>query len=173
VAKVINFGLIYGMSSFGVAQNLGIDRSTAQTYIERYFARYPGSKRFMDETRRRARELGYVETVFGRRLWLPELRSGAPVRRQAAERAAINAPMQGTAADLIKLAMIAVQNWLDADKLAAKLIMQVHDELVLEVPQSELEVVTRTLKSLMQSVAKLEVPLVVEVGVGDNWDKAH
>ncbi|HJV10843.1 MAG TPA: DNA polymerase I, partial [Burkholderiales bacterium] len=173
VAKVINFGLIYGMSSFGVAQNLGIDRGTAQTYIERYFARYPGSKRYMDETRARARELGYVETVFGRRLWLPELRSGAPVRRQAAERAAINAPMQGTAADLIKLAMIAVQRFLDEEKLKALLIMQVHDELVLEVPSGELGAITAQLPELMQSVAKLDVPLVVEVGVGDNWDKAH
>jgi DNA polymerase-1 len=173
IAKVINFGLIYGMSSFGVAQNLGIDRSTAQTYIERYFARYPGAKRYMDETRARARETGYVETVFGRRLWLPELRSGAPVRRQAAERAAINAPMQGTAADLIKLAMIAVQNFLDKEKLEALLIMQVHDELVFEVPDNELETVRARVPELMQSVAKLDVPLVVEVGVGDNWDKAH
>jgi len=170
---VINFGLIYGMSSFGVAQNLGIDRGTAQTYIERYFARYPGSKRYMDETRASARELGYVETVFGRRLWLPELRSGAPVRRQAAERAAINAPMQGTAADLIKLAMIAVQRFLDEEKLKALLIMQVHDELVLEVPSGELDAITGQLPELMQSVAKLDVPLVVEVGVGDNWDQAH
>src|SRR5262245_7937343 len=173
VAKVINFGLIYGMSSFGVAQNLGIDRGTAQTYVERYFARFPGAKRYMDETRQRARELGYVETVFGRRLWLPELRSGAPIRRQAAERAAINAPMQGTAADLIKLAMIAVQPGRDDSNLKSKLIMQVHDELVLEVPDGELQTVTVKIKELMQSVAKLEVPLVVEVGVGDNWDKAH
>jgi DNA polymerase I len=173
IAKVINFGLIYGMSSFGVAQNLGIDRGTAQTYIERYFARYPGAKRYMDETRRRAKEIGYVETVFGRRLWLPELRSGAPVRRQAAERAAINAPMQGTAADLIKLAMIAVQAFLDREKLHTRLIMQVHDELVLEVPEAELPAVTRNVRELMQSVATLDVPLIVEVGVGDNWDKAH
>jgi DNA polymerase-1 len=173
VAKVINFGLIYGMSSFGVAQNLSIDRGTAQIYVDRYFARFPGAKRFMDETRQRARETGYVETVFGRRLWLPELRSGAPVRRQAAERAAINAPMQGTAADLIKLAMISVQNWLDEARLKTKLIMQVHDELVLEVPEAELELVKGKLKELMQSVATLEVPLVVDVGVGDNWDKAH
>jgi len=173
VAKVINFGLIYGMSSFGVAQNLGIDRSTAQTYVERYFARYPGAKRYMDETRARARELGYVETVFGRRLWLPELKSGAPVRRQAAERAAINAPMQGTAADLIKLAMIAVQNFLDEEKLKSLLIMQVHDELVFEVPGDELETVKANVPDLMQSVAELDVPLVVEVGVGDNWDEAH
>jgi DNA polymerase I len=173
VAKVINFGLIYGMSSFGVAQNLGIDRGTAQTYVERYFARFPGAKRYMDETRRRARELGYVETVFGRRLWLPELKSGAPVRRQAAERAAINAPMQGTAADLIKLAMIRVQQWLDDADLKTLLIMQVHDELVFEVPVGELETLKAKVPELMQSVAQLDVPLVVEVGVGDNWDKAH
>jgi DNA polymerase-1 len=173
VAKVINFGLIYGMSSFGVAQNLGIDRGTAQTYVDRYFARFPGSKRYMDETRQLARERGYVETVFGRRLWLPELRSGAPVRRQAAERAAINAPMQGTAADLIKLAMIAVQSFLETERLNTMLIMQVHDELVLEVPNVEVDVVKAKLPELMQAVAKLEVPLVVQVGVGDNWDKAH
>jgi DNA polymerase-1 len=173
VAKVINFGLIYGMSSFGVAQNLSIDRGTAQTYVERYFARFPGAKRFMDETRQRARELGYVETVYGRRLWLPELKSGAPVRRQAAERAAINAPMQGTAADLIKLAMISVQKWLDESRLKALLIMQVHDELVLEVPDAELDSVKAKLPELMQSVATLDVPLIVETGVGDNWDKAH
>jgi DNA polymerase I len=173
VAKVINFGLIYGMSSFGVAQNLGIDRSTAQTYVERYFARFPGSKRYMDATRARARDTGYVETVFGRRLWLPELRSGAPVRRQAAERAAINAPMQGTAADLIKLAMISVQDFLDQEKLKTLLIMQVHDELVFEVPVAELEIIKAKVPELMQSVHELDVPLVVELGVGDNWDKAH
>ena len=173
VAKVINFGLIYGMSSFGVAQNLGIERGTAQTYIDSYFARYPGVKRYMDETRRRARETGYVETVFGRRLWLPELKSGAPVRRQAAERAAINAPMQGTAADLIKLAMIAVQGWLDTSAMHTKLIMQVHDELVLEVPDAELATVKLQVRELMQSVARLEVPLIADVGVGRNWDEAH
>jgi DNA polymerase-1 len=173
VAKVINFGLIYGMSSFGVAQNLGIDRGTAQTYIERYFQRYPGSRRYMDETRKRAKELGYVETVFGRRLWLPELRSGAPVRRQAAERAAINAPMQGTAADLIKLAMIGVQKWLEQTNAKAKLIMQVHDELVLEVPDAELNATQAKVRELMQGVHQLDVPLVVDVGVGNNWDQAH
>jgi DNA polymerase-1 len=173
IAKVINFGLIYGMSSFGVAQNLGIDRATAQSYVDRYFARYPGAKRYMDETRQRAKEIGYVETVFGRRLWLPELKSGAPVRRQAAERAAINAPMQGTAADLIKLAMIAVQEFLDREQLATKLIMQVHDELVLEVPEAEVRAVTSNVRELMQSVATLDVPLVAEVGVGNNWDQAH
>ncbi len=173
VAKVINFGLIYGMSSFGVAQNLGIDRGTAQTYVERYFERYPGAKRFMDETRKRAKELGYVETLFGRRLWLPELKSGAPVRRQAAERSAINAPMQGTAADLIKLAMIAVQKWLDESGMQTLLIMQVHDELVLEVPLAELEAVKNKVPELMQSVYTLDVPLIADVGVGDNWDQAH
>ena len=172
-AKVINFGLIYGMSSFGVAQNLGIERATAQAYIDSYFSRYPGVKRYMDETREKARTLGYVETVFGRRLWLPEIKSGAPVRRQAAERAAINAPMQGTAADLIKLAMIAVQKYLDVEKARTKLIMQVHDELVLEVPEGELSVVKEKVRELMQDVAKLDVPLIVDVGVGANWDEAH
>jgi DNA polymerase-1 len=172
-AKVINFGLIYGMSSFGVAQNLGVERATAQAYVDSYFSRYPGAKRYMDETRSKAKEVGYVETVFGRRLWLPELKSGAPVRRQAAERAAINAPMQGTAADLIKLAMIAVQKWLDASSLKSKLIMQVHDELVLEVPEGEVGQIRSNVTELMQSVAKLDVPLIVEVGVGENWDEAH
>ena len=172
-AKVINFGLIYGMSSFGLAQNLGIERATAQAYIESYFARYPGVKRYMDETRSHARTRGYVETVFGRRLGLPEMKSGSPMRRQAAERAAINAPMQGTAADLIKLAMIAVQRFLDRQRLGTMLIMQVHDELVLEVAEDELEEVKNQVRELMQSVAKLDVPLVVDVGVGDNWDQAH
>jgi len=156
-----------------VAQNLGIDRGTAQTYVDRYFARFPGAKRYMDETRRKAKEVGYVETVFGRRLWLPELKSGAPVRRQAAERAAINAPMQGTAADLIKLAMVAVQRYLDQAKLKAMLIMQVHDELVLEVPDGEVEKIRPRVIELMQSVHKLDVPLIVDVGIGENWDKAH
>jgi DNA polymerase-1 len=173
VAKVINFGLIYGMSSFGVAQNLGIERATAQAYVDSYFSRYPGVKRYMDGTREKARAQGYVETVFGRRLWLPELKSGAPVRRQAAERAAINAPMQGTAADLIKLAMIAVQEFLETEGLNTLLIMQVHDELVLEVPDTELSTVKTRIVELMQSVAELDVPLVVEVGVGENWDEAH
>src|SRR5581483_7382608 len=172
-AKVINFGLIYGMSSFGVAQNLGIERATAQAYIESYFARYPGVKRYMDSTRELARSQGYVETVFGRRLWLPEIRSGSPMRRQAAERAAINAPMQGTAADLIKLAMTQVQGWLDRETLETKLIMQVHDELVLEAPEAELAQVKEKVRALMQGVASLEVPLVVDVGAGSNWDQAH
>jgi DNA polymerase-1 len=172
-AKVINFGLIYGMSAFGLAQNLGIERATAQAYIESYFNRYPGVKNFMDQTREKARAAGYVETVFGRRLRLPEMLSGSPARRQAAERAAINAPMQGTAADLIKLAMIAVQGWLDEKKRHSLLIMQVHDELVLEVPEKELDEVKEKVRELMQDVAKLEVPLIVDVGVGDNWDQAH
>jgi len=172
-AKVINFGLIYGMSAFGLAQNLGIERATAQAYIDSYFSRYPGVKRYMDETRERARRQGYVETVFGRRLRLPEMKSGSPQRRQAAERAAINAPMQGTAADLIKLAMVSVQNWLEARRFGAKLIMQVHDELVLEVPAKELDEVREGLRARMQDVASLEVPLIVDVGVGGNWDEAH
>ncbi|MDH5245644.1 MAG: DNA polymerase I, partial [Betaproteobacteria bacterium] len=172
-AKVINFGLIYGMSAFGLAQNLGIERATAQAYIESYFSRYPGVKKFMDTTRAQARELGYVETVFGRRLRLPEINSGSPARRQGAERAAINAPMQGTAADLIKMAMVAVQDWLDEEKLDSLLIMQVHDELVLEVPEKELGAVKEKVRDLMQGIAKLEVPLIVDVGVGENWDQAH
>ncbi|HEY9396027.1 MAG TPA: DNA polymerase I [Burkholderiales bacterium] len=172
-AKVINFGLIYGMSAFGLAQNLGIERATAQVYIDSYFARYPGVARYMEQTRQLAREQGFVETVFGRRLWLPEIRGGNGQRRAGAERAAINAPMQGTAADLIKLAMIRVQDWLDREAMATKLIMQVHDELVLEVPEAELEVVKRQLPGLMNGVAQLKVPLRVEVGVGPNWEQAH
>ena len=172
-AKAINFGLIYGMSAFGLAQNLSIERATAQAYIDSYFARYPGVAHYMQHTRELARACGYVETVFGRRLWLPEINSGGPQRRQAAERAAINAPMQGTAADLIKLAMVKVQAWLDAEKLAALLIMQVHDELVLQVPEGELDCVKSALPGLMQNVAALDVELTVDVGVGDNWDEAH
>ena len=172
-AKVINFGLIYGMSAFGVASNLGISRTDAKNYIDRYFERYPGVARYMDETRQLAREQGYVETVFGRRLWLPEINSQNGPRRQAAERAAINAPMQGTAADIIKLSMIAVQDWLEKEKLDSKLIMQVHDELVLDVPEKELVLVREKLPELMAQVARLKVPLIAEVGVGDNWDQAH
>ena len=172
-AKVINFGLIYGMSAFGLASNLGIERDAARHYIERYFARYPGVKRFMDETRVRAREHGYVETVFGRRLWLAEIASPSGPRRAAAERAAINAPMQGTAADLIKLSMIEVARWLEHSGLGTRLIMQVHDELVLEVPDHEIEPVRETLEKLMTGVAALKVPLEVETGVGANWDQAH
>jgi len=172
-AKVINFGLIYGMSAFGLAQNLNIERSAAQSYIDRYFARYPGVRDYMQTTREAAKDKGYVETFFGRRLWVPEINSPNGMRRAGAERAAINAPMQGTAADLIKLAMMAVQGWLNREKLQSKLIMQVHDELVLEVPDGELEMVKQTLPQLMQGVAKLDVPLLAEVGVGTNWEAAH
>ncbi|NRR33680.1 DNA polymerase I [Oxalobacteraceae bacterium] len=172
-AKVINFGLIYGMSAFGLAGNLGIERGAAQSYIDRYFARFSGVKQYMDDTRLQAKARGYVETVFGRRLWLPEINSPNGPRRQGAERAAINAPMQGTAADLIKLAMIAVQGWLEADGLQTRMIMQVHDELVLEVPDAELALVRERLPQLMAGVAALKVPLTAEVGVGKNWDEAH
>ena len=172
-AKAINFGLIYGMSAFGLAQNLNIERSAAQSYIERYFARYPGVRRYMNDTRELAKQQGYVETIFGRRLWVPEINSPNGNRRAGAERAAINAPMQGTAADLIKLAMIAVDKWLIEEKLQTKLIMQVHDELVLEVPDAELALVQQTLPQLMQGVAQLSVPLLAEVGVGSNWEGAH
>lgn len=172
-AKVINFGLIYGMSAFGLASQLGVERAAAQQYMDRYFTRYPGVAEYMRTTREKAREQGYVETVFGRRLWLPEIKSSNGARRQGAERAAINAPMQGTAADLIKLAMISVQRWLAGDAMQAKLIMQVHDELVLEVPDSEVAAVKKYLPQLMGGVAKLAVALVVDVEAGPNWDKAH
>ncbi len=171
--KAVNFGLIYGMGAFGLASQLGIERAAAQSFIDKYFARYPGVANYMQTTRAEAHEKGYVETVFGRRLTLMDINAGGGPRRQAAERAAINAPMQGTAADLIKLAMIAVQDWLEAQKIATKLIMQVHDELVLEVPESELALVKENLPRLMAGVAKLRVPLVAEVGVGANWDTAH
>ncbi|HEY2628932.1 MAG TPA: DNA polymerase I [Usitatibacter sp.] len=172
-AKVINFGLIYGMSAFGLAGNLGIERTAAASYMDKYFARYPGVAQYMERTRQQARETGYVETVFGRRLWLPDITSSNVARRQGAERQAINAPMQGTAADLIKLSMLAVQGWIESERLATKLVMQVHDELVLEVPEGELDRVKGSVEQLMMGVAKLDVPLVVEAGVGDNWEKAH
>jgi len=172
-AKVINFGLIYGMSAFGLASNLGIERDAAKLYIDRYFTRYPKVADYMERTRREARRLGYVETVFGRRLWLPEINSPNGPRRAGAERAAINAPMQGTAADLIKLAMIAVQGWLKREQLQARLIMQVHDELVLEVPEAELSPLRAEVPRLMSGVAELKVALVAEVGAGANWDEAH
>ncbi len=173
VAKTINFGLIYGMSAFGLARQLGLERSAAQTYIERYFARYPGVARYMEAARETARQQGYVETAFGRRLWFPDIKASQAGRRQGAERAAINAPMQGTAADLIKLAMIAVQGWLEREKLASTLILQVHDELILEVPDAELAQVRLELPRLMTQVTRLSVPLVAEVGVGPNWEAAH
>ncbi|MBL8311302.1 MAG: DNA polymerase I [Burkholderiales bacterium] len=171
--KAVNFGLIYGMGAFGLAAQLGIERNAAQQFIDKYFARYPGVAEYMQQTRESARARGYVETVFGRRLTLTDINGGNGPRRAGAERAAINAPMQGTAADLIKLAMIAVDDWLHAEKLATKLIMQVHDELVLEVPQAELDLVKRVLPEKMTGVASLRVPLVAEVGVGPNWDEAH
>ena len=173
VAKTINFGLIYGMSAFGLARQLDLERGAAQTYIDRYFARYPGVARYMEETRNAARQQGYVETAFGRRLWFPDIRASQQGRRQGAERAAINAPMQGTAADLIKMSMIAVQGWLQQHAMASRLVMQVHDELVLEVPDAELMEVRTHLPRLMSQVAQLSVPLVVEVGVGANWEAAH
>jgi DNA polymerase-1 len=171
--KAVNFGLIYGMGAFGLAQQLGIERGAAQQFIERYFQRYPGVAAYMQATREFAREHGYVETVFGRRLWLPDIKAAGGPRRAAAERAAINAPMQGTAADLVKLAMIAVRNWIRRDRLGTKLLLQVHDELVLEVPDAELDRVKGELRIQMTGIAKLEVPLVVDVGVGPNWEKAH
>ncbi len=172
-AKVINFGLIYGMSAYGLAKALGIDNTAAKNYIERYFDRYPGVKHYMDQTRALAKAQGYVETVFGRRLYLPEINSPNGPRRSGAERAAINAPMQGTAADLIKLAMVKVQQVIDAEQRATKMIMQVHDELVFEVPESEIDWVRHEVPKLMAGVAHLKVPLLAEVGVGPNWDKAH
>jgi DNA polymerase I len=172
-AKVINFGLIYGMSPFGLARNLGIERAAAQQYVERYFQRYPGVRRFMDETRQQARESGYVETVLGRRLYLPDIRSGNPQLRQYAERSAINAPMQGTAADIIKHAMIAIDGWCARADSPARLIMQVHDELVLEVRAEAVEEVTAAVRERMVNAASLSVPLRVDVGSGANWDEAH
>lgn len=172
-AKVINFGLIYGMSAFGLASNLGIERDAARSYIDRYFARYPGVAAYMERTREQARDQGYVETVFGRRLWLAEIRSPNGPRRAAAERAAINAPMQGTAADLIKLAMIDIWDWLVAAGMRARPVMQVHDELVFEVPEAEVETLRVEVPRRMAAVATLKVPLVAEVGVGDNWEQAH
>lgn len=172
-AKAINFGLIYGMSSFGLAQQLGLSRSQAQSYIDLYFARYPGVKNYMDNIREQAREQGYVETLFGRRLYLPEIKSRNAARRQYAERTAINAPMQGTAADIIKRAMIAVDQWLYSKNPDAKMIMQVHDELVFEIGEDQLDNCTDHIRTIMCSAAELDVPLIVDIGIGDNWDEAH
>jgi DNA polymerase-1 len=172
-AKVINFGLIYGMGAFGLASNLGIEQKAAKNYIDRYFARFAGVRRYMDETKQRAKAVGYVETVFGRRLWLPEINSGNGPRRSGAERQAINAPMQGTAADLIKLAMIAVQAEIDRLGRATAMVMQVHDELVFEVPEAECQWAREAIPRLMAGVAALKVPLLAEVGEGPNWDRAH
>ncbi|KAF0812501.1 DNA polymerase I [Andreprevotia sp. IGB-42] len=172
-AKTINFGLIYGMSAFGLAAQLEIERSAAKTFIDRYFAQFPGVAAYMERTRAQARDQGYVETVFGRRLWLPEIKSSNAGRRAGAERAAINAPMQGTAADLIKRAMLRVDNWLSQGNLQSRLVLQVHDELVLEVPEAELDLVVQELPRQMAAVAELAVPLVAETGIGNNWDEAH
>ena len=172
-AKTINFGLIYGMGAFGLAQSLGIERNAAALYIERYFQRFAGVKRYMDDTRASAKDKGYVETLFGRRIYLPEINGGNGPRKAGAERQAINAPMQGTAADLIKLAMLAVQKLLDAEARATRIVMQVHDELVLEVPEAELAWARGAVPAAMASVAALKVPLLAEVGVGPNWDEAH
>ncbi|MFN9709708.1 MAG: DNA polymerase I [Burkholderiales bacterium] len=172
-AKVINFGLIYGMSAFGLASNLGIERHAASHYIDRYFSRYPGVKNYMDSTRAQAKAQGYVETIFGRRLWLPEINSPNGPRRSAAERAAINAPMQGTAADLIKLAMIKIQQEIDTHQLQSRMVMQVHDELVLEVPNQELEWGRHHIPRIMAGVAELKIPLIAEIGEGHHWEEAH
>ena len=172
-AKAINFGLIYGMSAFGLAQQLKIERSAAQEYINVYFTRYPGVKRFMDNTRTKARELGYVETVYGRRLYLPDIRSSNHIRRQYAERTAINAPMQGTAADIIKMAMLVIDDWLQKDAPDVRMIMQVHDELVFEVPQEKIEGTVTRIRQDMSGVVELSVPLTVDIGTGQTWEETH
>jgi DNA polymerase I len=172
-AKVINFGLIYGMSAFGLAQTLNIDRNSSKNFIEQYFEKYPGVKNYMDISKIKAKDQGYVETIFGRKLWVPEINSSNGMRRAAAERASINAPMQGTAADLIKMAMNKVQNWLANKKLKSMIIMQVHDELVLEVPKEELDIIKKEVPSIMSEVASLDVPLIADIGSGINWDEAH
>ncbi|MHB1707254.1 MAG: DNA polymerase I, partial [Acidithiobacillus sp.] len=172
-AKAINFGLIYGLSAYGLAQQLGIDQGAAREYMDRYFQRYPGVQAYMERIRAEARERGYVETLFGRRLYVPEIGSSNPARRAYAERAAINAPMQGTAADLIKKAMIAVDAWLVEAPARGRMILQVHDELILEVPQAGVAAARAALKARMEGVAELAVPLLVSMGVGDNWDAAH
>jgi DNA polymerase-1 len=172
-AQAINFGLIYGMSAFGLAKQLGISRGEGQDYIGRYFSRYPGVQDYMDNTRSQAADLGYVETIFGRRLYLPDIKARNAIARQAAERTAINAPMQGSAADIIKLAMIHVHQWLAKQDLDARMIMQVHDELVFEVAEAQLTALQAGVKEAMEGAAQLNVPLVVDIGVGGNWDEAH
>ncbi len=172
-AKAINFGLIYGMSAFGLARQLGIERGAAQAYVDRYFERYPGVRSFMDQIRAKARQDRYVETLFGRRLYLTEIGHSNQSRRAAAERTAINAPMQGTAADIIKRAMIAVDGWIQSERPPVRMIMQVHDELVLEVAEKALSEAATRVREAMESAAVLRVPLVVDIGVGDNWDEAH
>ena len=172
-ANVINFGLIYGMSAFGLSQTLNIDRNSAKNFIDQYFEKYPGVKNYMDQGKLIAKEQGYVETVFGRRLWVPLINSSNGIQRAAAERAAINAPMQGTAADLIKMAMNNVQQWIVDNKLETLIVMQVHDELVLEVPNAELDMIKTEIPKIMSNVAKLDVPLIADLGSGMNWEEAH
>ncbi len=172
-AKAINFGLMYGMSAFGLAKQLGISRHEAQEYVDLYFDRYPGVRKYMDDIRARASEQGYVETVFGRRLYLPEINARNAQQRQYAERTAINAPMQGTAADIIKRAMITVHDWLNTEQPGARMIMQVHDELVFEVRDDAIDAVTSKVTELMNGAAELSVALKVDAGVGNNWDEAH
>jgi DNA polymerase-1 len=172
-AKAINFGLMYGMSAFGLGRQLDISRPEAQEYMDTYFSRYPGVRKFMEETRERARDQGYVETLFGRRLYLPEINASNMMRRQGAERAAINAPMQGTAADIIKIAMIKVDDWIEASQAGARMVMQVHDELVLEVQEAQRPAVSDAIVEHMSAAAELDVPLVVDVGFGPDWDTAH
>jgi DNA polymerase-1 len=172
-AKAINFGLIYGMSAFGLAKQLGIDRHDAQEYVDRYFERYPGVYDYMEKTREQSEEQGYVETLFGRRLYLPDIRAGNGMLRKAAQRTAINAPMQGTAADIIKQAMVDIDHWLQAASLDARLVLQVHDELVFEVGEQDVGLLAEGVRFRMVSAAALDVPLVVDIGVGSNWDEAH
>ncbi|HCG87642.1 MAG TPA: DNA polymerase I, partial [Alteromonas macleodii] len=173
-AKAINFGLIYGMSAFGLSKQLNIPRNEAQKYMDLYFERYPGVLEYMDSTRESAKEKGYVETVFGRRLYLPDIKASNGARRKGAERAAINAPMQGTAADIIKMAMIKVDDWIRKNASDdVTMMMQVHDELVFEIKEDKVETYVSTITALMESAATLNVPLVVEAGVGENWDEAH
>ena len=172
-AKAINFGLIYGMSAFGLAKQLGIGRQEAQQYVDSYFEKYPGVKRYMERTRAEAADNGYVETLFGRRLYLPDIHSRNANIRQGAERTAINAPMQGTAADIIKRAMIDVDRWLAESRIDAQMIMQVHDELVFEVADADVETLMKEVSVRMSAAVKLDVPLVVDPGVGSNWDEAH
>jgi DNA polymerase-1 len=172
-AKAINFGLIYGMSAFGLAKQIGVGREEAQHYIDTYFARYPGVEAYMNNTREKAAKLEYVETLYGRRLYLPEINSSNGMRRKAAERTAINAPMQGSAADIIKLAMLSIDKWLNDDRPDCRMIMQVHDELVFEIAEDQLDSCKSKIIELMESATELSVPLLVEAGVGDNWDEAH
>ena len=172
-AKAINFGLIYGMSAFGLAKQLKIDRHDAQHYVDKYFERYPGVSDYMERTREQAEEQGYVETLFGRRLYLPDIKAGNGMLRKAAQRTAINAPMQGTAADIIKQAMVDIDQWLKTDVLDASMVLQVHDELIFEVAEADIELLSDGVRFRMATAAALDVPLVVDIGTGNNWDEAH